>query len=822
MIDYELVRIDDTVAFTAQQIIDIGILTKKASGFSVSIQYEEGYIMVLPTDAIENELIAFLSTAYSDLVQEYIFFTVAMLISCAVIPIFIVWMFNKSDRKHAKAGCPYKAYTYKKTTPLGIHTVVKFMMPVLAVRKMYCCLRPTESTYLYGVKLIVFCGLLILLAILAMVGLSKFRIFGLFSTGAFVFCFAALEQYQNLLAITADMRNRTQFETISQYTVYIVDDYIMTQSMAFSFAALITLILLAIYYYKRRFLFMPGKLSLPSCKNCGQVISKGDDFCTCCGKRLLINPIKQVIIPLDQKPFCERCGSFTNKSVCIKCNKKMSDYVKKTTKEKLDKMKTSLLRGLILGTVILVLFLLNLDGLMSDIESGSARVNNAFVERWNEFDNDLNLASDSEWLAGFDSVAEALYQMDARWRSVNPRSVQSDCLAYFMVYTNASFQQMKALEQSVENVHKAAQGELTAVEIRTELTWLQYEYNKTLQMQASATNYYGSVSAQWDILGKIAYICFDGLRTLLPQVNIVLVSIVCMAGCTLVLMYMLNGFSNTATTKLEQWLQNTTNRADIRNEKYSPARFVATPMTLLRRTAATGKDCWLYLIRAASELWLLIVHLICMVGLLFSLFSSQNIGRCIHWLKAGLTDVKGVRANPSAAHKHNQRCTSLVAAIIVVMIFGVCALCVNRFSLLTYESSDNQEYLFAAKAATNDYTVDISKILIDVCNAKNLTQKNKELLYDLIQAQVEADQVILAYDMTGLDDYQALHAGLQSLCRDDIETLQRIKATIEDGLVPSQELQRNYYGLRGENYLWVINEVAQEFVIHAVKTAFDL
>lgn len=778
--------------------------------------------MLLSTDAIENELMVFLSTAYSNLIQEYILFTVAMLISCAVIPIFIVWMFNKSDKELAKIGSPYKAYTHKKTTPLRTHTVVKFMMPVLAVRKMYFCLRLTKSMELYGVELIVFCGFLILLAILAMVGLSKFRIFGLLSAGAFVLCFAAFEQYQNLLAVASDIHNRTRYETIGQYAVYIADDYIVTQSMAFSFAALITLTLLAVYYYRRRFLFMPGKLNLPSCKNCGQVISKGDVFCTCCGKQLPINPIKQVIIPLDQKPFCAKCGSFTNKSVCIKCDQTMSEYMKKTAKEKLNEMKTSLRRGLIFVTVIVTLLLLNSDRLVTNLVFDSEKVNNAFVKRWDDFDSDMTLASEPEWLAGFDSAAEALYQIDARWRSVNPRAVQSDCLAFFMVYADASFRQMKVLERSVENVHKAAQGELVANEIHTELVGIQNEFNQTIQMQASAIKHYGPVFNQWDTLGIFGYTCFDGLRTLLPQVDIIFVSIICMVGCTLILIYMLNGFSSTVTIRFEQRLQDATDQANIRNKKYSPSRLATAPTPLLYKTAAAAKGCCFCLIRVASELWLLIVHLIGTVCLLFSLFRPQNISNCIHWLKAGLTDVKGVRAGPSAAYKRNQKRTALVVAIIVVMIIGVGILYTDSNSTLTGELSGDQGYLFAANIAANDYAMDISKILADIYNTKTLTIENKEFLYDLIEAQIEADQIIITYDMTGLDDYQALHAGLQSLCRDDIEALQRIRTTIEDGLVPSQELLINYISLRSENYFWVIDEISLELITLAAKMAAEL
>lgn len=114
---------------------------------------------------------------------------------------------------------------------------------------------------------------------------------------------------------------------------------------------------------------------------------------------------------------------------------------------------------------------------------------------------------------------------------------------------------MKILERSVENVHSAAQGELSADELYAELAALMSEFDESVDMLSSAREYYWLVSPQWDMIGRFGYMCFDGLRTLLPGVNIIFAAIACMVVCALMVINMLNGFSGTVITKPEQWLK---------------------------------------------------------------------------------------------------------------------------------------------------------------------------------------------------------------------------------------------------------------------------
>lgn len=140
---------------------------------------------------------------------------------------------------------------------------------------------------IYGWEIVALDILLCLLLLVAAWNLSKWRVPRLFMTGAFVVLYATCDQYQNLLTVKADMDFQAGLAPVGGYTLYIEDDYYVTQSMAVSLLAGIVLTVIAGYYYKRRFLFLPGKLNLPRCEHCGQRISRGDKFCTCCG-----NPIR--------------------------------------------------------------------------------------------------------------------------------------------------------------------------------------------------------------------------------------------------------------------------------------------------------------------------------------------------------------------------------------------------------------------------------------------------------------------------------------------------------------------------------------------------
>lgn len=134
-----------------------------------------------------------------------------------------------------------------------------------------------------------------------------------------------------------------------------------------------------------------------------------------------------------------------------------------------------------------------------------------------------------------------------------------------------------------------------------------------------------------------------------------------------------------------------------------------------------------------------------------------------------------------------------------------------------------EQYLMNASVAVDSYAIDITNFLIEINNTGMLTEESRDTLYLLIEQQEEADRAVLGYDIANIgEEYQALHGGICSLCSDDLRLIQLIKESIEKGSVPSKELIKYYVDLRGENYQWVIKELAEEYLKLGVEQMLDL
>lgn len=277
--------------------------------------------MNLSTADITKKINQLLPAAYSSLRTEYILFTLAMAFSCIIFPVIIVKLLNEHEQNRLlKKGEPIKAYFFKPTSALGLHYTILLTVMVLAMREVTCSLKLAENTLVYDNKVIYISLLLLAFAAAACVNLYKFHFSGLLMTGLFIMLFAASKQYQWLLRANTVMEMSSGYKSVARYCGYVVTDYLVIQSMAVSLTAVIAIVLLVLYYYKRRFLFIPDKLELPTCNWCGNPLSQGNNFCTCCGNKVLVPPVKQTILPLDNERYCKKCGKRTHNSVCVHCN----------------------------------------------------------------------------------------------------------------------------------------------------------------------------------------------------------------------------------------------------------------------------------------------------------------------------------------------------------------------------------------------------------------------------------------------------------------------------------------------------------------------
>lgn len=336
--------------------------------------------MDLSTTTISEKMDQYLSTAYQTLSREYIFFSLAIVMACIILPVFSIRILGKYERRQAeKEGKLCRVYLFKSTSNLKFHYTISVVLLVLAVRRLFRSIRLVANSEIYGIGIIC-CGLLLLLfAFLSIINLLKFRSRGLIMTGIFVVCFMAYRQYLRLQDANTMLQQAADYNVIVKYAIYPMIDYVVTSSMMMSMLVLIFILCTTFYYYRRRFLFMPGKLDMPRCKICGNPISKGDNFCICCGTNAWVNPIVQKAIPLDKEKYCKKCGKVLGELGCLKCGGagQLEEYGRNKLKDK----RKGIIRGAVFALFIFaVLYIPIAEDVTAGLQKGSAEVNNVFVK----------------------------------------------------------------------------------------------------------------------------------------------------------------------------------------------------------------------------------------------------------------------------------------------------------------------------------------------------------------------------------------------------------------------------------------------------------
>ena len=272
----------------------------------------------LSTFEIEDNLNNYLATAGSQQIKQYILFTAAILIACVVVPVFLIRVIGKYERKAANTkGVPCKAYLFRVTAKLGLHYTWIIFLPVLAIRRLYYSVQLERRYDFYGKWLSVFSIVLILFTLIAVSHLFKFQARGLIETGMLLVLDAVHKHCIWLGFADKVMDSAKGLSAAAGYGYYIMADNMFVRSMAADALVFAVVVFFTFYYYKRRYLFTPEKLHLPKCVYCGKAILKGDDFCTCCGTKLTVNPVEKPIEPLDEVRSCRKCGRGAKDIGCI-------------------------------------------------------------------------------------------------------------------------------------------------------------------------------------------------------------------------------------------------------------------------------------------------------------------------------------------------------------------------------------------------------------------------------------------------------------------------------------------------------------------------
>lgn len=766
------------------------------------------------TDVIEAELRQFLSMAYPKLFHQYFVFTAAMAVSAVVIPVFAVKILAGFNKKHMP-----KAYLYKGTANLGLHYGMLFFLLAFAGRNVYQSVILSGNTLIYDRGIIWISALLMIFALFAVFFLFRFRSRGLVMAGAFVVFYAAYRQYLLFRRAGGVVSISENYNTVARYGSYCSGNFLVWESMIISISAVTILTFAAIYYYKRRFLFTPGKLGMPVCGFCGKAVSRGDVFCTNCGTQATINPIEQAIQPLDREEYCRKCGKKINEYGCDSCD---TDEVLKKIADAQARKRTSIIKKAAVALIVVLgLFLPILANPVGRIEREMAKINNAFVCRWDEFYSVQEKAADPEWLAGFDSDADALYIADARWYHIKPEIVPYDKLVYYAMYAEASFRQMEKLEQMKQLVHDASSEAAADGDIASRITGLTNEFNQTVSEQSIATENY--IIRRGDGLEELWIAVCNGIRYYAFRSNPMIVAVFILIMNAGMMIYLLNTVSVVTETGAERLSRFCDAKADGIIRKYEVAYHPLFSDSILHRMMTALKNCFHSFVHSICKFLVLFVRIICSIWLFLSLFRLQNIKRVLLWVMNGLTDT-GTAGGKKDDYKEYNLQNRIMVAISIAIAVTVLGIPIS-IGLARMDRGETvvpeEQYLEKASMAVSGYSQDITVRLQKIVRTKTLTDEEREELYELFDKQMDADRKILECEMDGLESYAELHMGICGLCSDDIRVLQQIQDSINEGVVPSGELMRNYASIRGENYLWVVDELAGKFTELFTDSVFD-
>ena len=109
----------------------------------------------------------------------------------------------------------------------------------------------------------------------------------------------------------------------------------------------------------------------------------------------------------------------------------------------------------IIVAVVLIIFAIpgflygDLAGYLTD---GTSGISNAFVERLNEYLDDPSVNEDAVWMSPFTAASDELYEADARFLDINPAAMRRSDILLYILYSEASFRQMEAIETIHTNV----------------------------------------------------------------------------------------------------------------------------------------------------------------------------------------------------------------------------------------------------------------------------------------------------------------------------------------------------------------------------------
>ena len=228
------------------------------------------------------------------------------------------------------------------------------------------------------------------------------------------------------------------------------------------------------------------------CPNCFEQVSRENRYCTFCGYDLTSaapsgeggksdppgpGPAPEPP-PYDDPRYCPDCGNSLDKNgCCSNCDpaKALASEIKSFAKD----YSSGKIKGIIACIIAAVVFFLPtvLSDEIKSLTEGSAEANNAYVEKFNEWEADLSVTKNDGWLDSYDEASDALYRVNARGFDVDPDKLDYRELYSYINYFEASYLQMAVLQKTNEEVHS---GDASGADD------LSAYFNETLDLQATA------------------------------------------------------------------------------------------------------------------------------------------------------------------------------------------------------------------------------------------------------------------------------------------------------------------------------------------------
>lgn len=756
----------------------------------------------------------FIASAFHDLLWEQVLFTASVLIASIPVSLFI---FIK---------CRDTAYIYKNTAPMKFHNLVIFLLPLSALRNFWALYRRPSDYSGTGTERtveFVLSAALMLIAAIASVQLFRYKMSGLIGAVVYIWMFAAFQNYREstlaYLQIPSELSKNQEPSPVQQVAAYAVSDYYATLAMDISLLAFVAIVILAVYYYHRRYIFLPGRLrGMPKCHYCGKAILRGDSFCGNCGTALTVNPLADPVKKvLDENNSCRKCGQPLHKGECVACalSEKKKWTLRGTGK---DLVKGSRKIFFVMLAVYVVYYFV-IDGptilsLRNVLPANLPESSGQFSEQYNRLTQDLTLIGDSDWQEEFYAALDILYAYDSKWAYCKPRTMRSNDLLFYREFGSAAFEQMKALEEIRKHIELFSEecGENPAIsQERTQEFW--NTINPSMRRFIKTSDAMEDTQARYELRRynylpeeELEIALFDGFRFYMQFIDTRIVAAALLIAAFAASVYVLNFFSAKAVLRSESRYMEFQARSENRMKLSAPKYVeVLEDRGTVPRAGMLFASLLPSVFRILNELWRLLVTLFASMAVFISVFRYRNIRRTVQWVCQG---VRGRASEPQPSYSEYKK---QIRKSRRNWVLGVCLLLVviHIWTITRPAKTDPvEEFMDLSGSVYWENGPKIDAYLVMMENAGSFDPDMVNELLVLIDDELSRIQAVR--EMQGDDlrekinkKYPEYWRGIFDLADSEEKYLEIFRSVISNEDFPPTTSITGYVNLGVEDFFWV-------------------